>query len=367
MLGSSISYKDGFVGCMRALLVNGRLIDLVELIRKDSYGVSVGCVGKCNSGPCLNNGVCLEYYDSYQCDCTFTPFRGPICATEIGTHLEANNYIRYRIPDLGIVGSSDETIRAQFSTYLKNGLIMQIVGDKKDEKGNYDFISIELNNNGGLKIKLNYGFDLFEFNSPMYVTNGQNHALTLIRDRRGSRLTIQIDEHKPFVYLFEKASDYDLIFDSPRYIYIGRNDSILDTLGFFGCISRLQFNRIFPLKYAFLEEPDPNIFINGTKIRARTCEIEPYTHPLEPVEIPPERDIKIIEMPHRMAKSVDSLQILLYTLVPTGIIIIVALTVLMWKKCCVRKHSYETKEDRTITANEVNLKKSYDSIFQVNF
>ncbi len=345
--------------------MNGRYIDLVELIKKNPYGVSVGCVGKCASAPCLNNGKCLEFFDSYACDCTFTPYRGPICSTEIGTNLEANNYIRYKIPDLGIVGSSDEIIQAQFSTYVKNGLIMQIIGDRRDEKGNFDFLSIELNNNGGVKVKLNYGFDLFEFNSPMYLTNGQNHALTIVRNNRGSRLTITIDEHKPFVFNFDKASDYDLIFDSPRYIYIGRNDSILDTMGFFGCISRLQFNRIFPLKYAFLELPDPNILINGTKIRARTCDIEPYVHPADPLEIPPERDIKIVEVQHKVSnESVDIVRITLIILISGFIIIFLIVTCVVYKKCYDRKHSYITNEERKIFAYEVDLKNSLDSIFQ---
>lgn len=347
--------------------MNGRFIDLIELIKKNSYGVSVGCVGKCDSNPCLNNGKCLEFYDTYGCDCTFTPFRGPICSTEIGTHLEANNYIRYRIPDLGIVGSSDEIIQAQFSTYVKNGIIMQIMGDKKDEKGNFDFFSIELNNNGGVKIKLNYGFDLFEFNSPIYLTNGQNHALKIIRNNRGSTLTITIDEHKPFIFHFDKASDYDLIFDSPRYIYIGRNDSILDTMGFFGCISRLQFNRIFPLKYAFLEEPDPNIFINGTKIRARTCDIEPNTHPAEPIEIPPERNIKIIEIQQKTNSPVDIMSRVTLVIIIGGFILFLLISAfVIYKKIYSQKHSYTTNEDREIFAYEVDLKRSYDSIFQSN-
>lgn len=44
------------------------------------YGISEGCVGKCSSSPCLNNGTCLEGYDSYSCDCRWTSFKGPICA-----------------------------------------------------------------------------------------------------------------------------------------------------------------------------------------------------------------------------------------------------------------------------------------------
>lgn len=43
-------------------------------------GVSPGCIGRCESNPCLNNGTCLEGYDGFKCDCRWTAFKGPICA-----------------------------------------------------------------------------------------------------------------------------------------------------------------------------------------------------------------------------------------------------------------------------------------------
>ena len=42
--GSSVDYTDGYVGCMRALMVNGVMIDLRGMVdsRKVTYGVSAG-------------------------------------------------------------------------------------------------------------------------------------------------------------------------------------------------------------------------------------------------------------------------------------------------------------------------------------
>jgi hypothetical protein len=65
------------------------------------YGISPDCMGKCQSNPCLNGGRCNERWSTYDCDCTFTPFRGPICSTEIGTRLEANTMIKYTFPTEG--------------------------------------------------------------------------------------------------------------------------------------------------------------------------------------------------------------------------------------------------------------------------
>lgn len=80
VIGATIDYRDGFTGCMRALLLNGQLIDLRSYARRGLYGVSTDCVGRCDSSPCLNNGTCYERYDGYTCDCRWSAFKGPICA-----------------------------------------------------------------------------------------------------------------------------------------------------------------------------------------------------------------------------------------------------------------------------------------------
>lgn len=80
VIGATIDYRDGFVGCIRALLLNGQLVDLKSYARRGLYGVSSDCQGRCESSPCLNNGTCHERYDGYTCDCRWSAFKGPICA-----------------------------------------------------------------------------------------------------------------------------------------------------------------------------------------------------------------------------------------------------------------------------------------------
>ena len=79
-VGATLDYQDGFVGCIRALLLNGVLVDLKSYADKKLYGISAGCNGRCESSPCLNNGTCFEKYDGFTCDCRWSAFKGPICA-----------------------------------------------------------------------------------------------------------------------------------------------------------------------------------------------------------------------------------------------------------------------------------------------
>ena len=76
VVGATVDYRDGFVGCMRGLMVNGHHLDMRAAALTGIYGIGIGCTGKCDSDPCLNNGTCHEGYDRYICDCRFTSFKG---------------------------------------------------------------------------------------------------------------------------------------------------------------------------------------------------------------------------------------------------------------------------------------------------
>jgi contactin associated protein-like 2 len=80
-VGAAVDYRQGFVGCMRGVRVNGQMMDMRGmLIRGEvTYGVTEGCVGKCASNPCFNGGTCREGYAGYTCDCSYTPMRGWMC------------------------------------------------------------------------------------------------------------------------------------------------------------------------------------------------------------------------------------------------------------------------------------------------
>ena len=49
----------------------------------------------CTNSPCKNGGVCKEGYDHFDCDCRWTPFKGPICADEIGVNMRTNYMVKY--------------------------------------------------------------------------------------------------------------------------------------------------------------------------------------------------------------------------------------------------------------------------------
>lgn len=62
---------------------------------------------------------------------------------------------------------------------------------------------------------------------------------------------------------FSVKGSADAQFNNIQYLYIGRNESMNE--GFVGCISRVEFDDIYPLKLLFQERGPPNVRSLGSK------------------------------------------------------------------------------------------------------
>ncbi|XP_044728406.1 neurexin-1 isoform X1 [Chrysoperla carnea] len=96
--------KQGFVGCLRDLNINGKPTDLASYAKQqDSGSVRTSCHvhgSQCTSRPCHNGGVCSEGWNRHICDCTATNFTGPTCGKEAATlHFNGSSYFVVRLPN----------------------------------------------------------------------------------------------------------------------------------------------------------------------------------------------------------------------------------------------------------------------------
>lgn len=75
---------NGFVGCIQDVEVNGQFVNLTQYALLEAVsGVNTEmCTpmpNQCDIGNCMNDGVCLEGWNRFFCDCSATGFNGPIC------------------------------------------------------------------------------------------------------------------------------------------------------------------------------------------------------------------------------------------------------------------------------------------------
>lgn len=81
--------RQGFVGCLRDLVLSGKPIDIAAFARQqDSASVKPSChvqQNHCNLNPCQNGGSCTEGWNRPLCDCSGTLYTGPTCGRESAT------------------------------------------------------------------------------------------------------------------------------------------------------------------------------------------------------------------------------------------------------------------------------------------
>ncbi|XP_068605403.1 contactin-associated protein-like 2 [Brachionichthys hirsutus] len=258
------SGQRGFLGCMRALKINGVTFDLEDKA-KVTPGVKAGCQGHCGSygTHCKNGGNCVEQYNGYSCDCSLTAYDGLFCTDDVGGYFETGTLVRYDLlsedPNPLRVGVSidanltQEELVFSFSTSSTPSILVYISSRTQD------YMAVVLRHNGTLQIRYNLGgvtepytIDVEHRN----MANGQPHSVNITRKLRKIRL--QLDHYPVSIYNLPEASDTH--FNLVKSIFLGKVfetgqiDPILieryNTPGFVGCLSRVQFNNIAPLKAA---------------------------------------------------------------------------------------------------------------------
>ncbi|CAJ1082341.1 contactin-associated protein-like 2a isoform X2 [Xyrichtys novacula] len=264
--------QRGFLGCIRALRMNGITLDLEERAEV-TPGVKPGCQGHCTSFGmyCRNGGKCVEKYNGYLCDCTDTAYDGPFCTRDVGGFFEAGTLVKYNFLPEAVAGASrdsrilthhltpqevnltKEEVAFSFSTSNAPAILMYVSSRTQD------YLAVVIRHNGSLQVRYNLGglrepfsIDVDQRN----LANGQPHSINMSRVNRS--ITIQLDHYPPVSYTLPDASDTQ--FNLVKTLFLGKVfetghiDPILieryNTPGFIGCLSRVQFNGVAPLKSA---------------------------------------------------------------------------------------------------------------------
>ncbi|XP_076180729.1 neurexin-4 isoform X1 [Ptiloglossa arizonensis] len=336
VVGATTDYRDGYVGCIRALLLNGQLQDLRSYARQSLYGITEGCTGKCESNPCLNNGTCYERYDGYSCDCRWTAFKGPICADEIGVNMRPSSMIKYDF--MGSWRSTiAEKIRVGFTTTNPKGFLLGLFSNISGE-----YMTIMVSNSGHLRVVLDFGFERQEIIFPhKHFGLGQYHDVRIGRKNSGATLVLQVDNYEPKEFNFNIKTSADAQFNNVQYMYIGRNESM--TEGFAGCISRVEFDDIYPLKLLFQEDGPANVRSFGTPLAEDFCGVEPITHPPDGIETrpPPQLDEEKVRAAYNETDTA-----ILGSVLAIIIIALVIMAVLIGRYMSRHKGEYLTQEDK---------------------
>ncbi|XP_036843602.1 neurexin-2 isoform X5 [Oncorhynchus mykiss] len=252
-----IASRDGYQGCLASVDLNGRLPDLIADALHRVGQVERGCDGPsttCTEDSCYNQGVCLQQWEGFSCDCTMTSYGGSFCSDPGTTYIfgRGGALITYTWPPNDRPSTRADRLAVGFSTQLKEAVLVRV--ESAEGLGDYLELHIE---RGRIGVIFNVGTDDIAIEeSAVAVSDGKYHVVRFTRS--GGNATLQVDS-QPVIERFPTGRQLT-IFNSQAFIKIGGGGGD-KARHFQGQISGLYYNGLQVLKLA--AEGDPNVQAKG--------------------------------------------------------------------------------------------------------
>ncbi|KAM4853341.1 neurexin 3 isoform 5-T5 [Thomomys bottae] len=288
-----VASRDGFQGCLASVDLNGRLPDLINDALHRSGQIERGCEGPsttCQEDSCANQGVCMQQWEGFTCDCSMTSYSGNQCNDPGATYIfgKSGGLILYTWPANDRPSTRSDRLAVGFSTTVKDGILVRI----DSAPGLGDFLQLHIEQ-GKIGVVFNIGtvdISIKEERTP--VNDGKYHVVRFTRN--GGNATLQVDnwpvnEHYP-------TGRQLTIFNTQAQIAIGGKDK---GRLFQGQLSGLYYDGLKVLNMA--AENNPNIKINGS-VRL-VGEVPSILGTTQTTAMPPEMSTTVLETTTTMATT----------------------------------------------------------------
>ncbi|XP_070092464.1 neurexin-1 isoform X24 [Equus przewalskii] len=184
--------KEGFQGCLASVDLNGRLPDLIADALFCNGQIERGCEGPsttCQEDSCSNQGVCLQQWDGFSCDCSMTSFSGPLCNDPGTTYIfsKGGGQITYKWPPNDRPSTRADRLAIGFSTVQKEAVLVRV----DSSSGLGDYLELHIHQ-GKIGVKFNVGTDDIAIEeSNAIINDGKYHVVRFTRS--GGNATLQVD------------------------------------------------------------------------------------------------------------------------------------------------------------------------------
>ncbi|XP_028975730.1 neurexin 1a isoform X15 [Esox lucius] len=193
--------REGFQGCLATVDLNGRLPDLLADALATTGQVERGCEGThththsgpsttCQEDSCSNQGVCLQQWEGFSCDCSMTSFGGPLCNDAGTTYIFGRDggVIVYTWPPNERPSTRADRLALGFSTQQKHATLLRV--DSASGLGDYLQLQID---KGNIRVVFNVGTDDINIEeTAKFVNDGKYHIVRFTRS--GGNATLQLDD-----------------------------------------------------------------------------------------------------------------------------------------------------------------------------
>ncbi|KAA8581410.1 hypothetical protein FQN60_002991, partial [Etheostoma spectabile] len=195
--------REGFQGCLATVDLNGRLPDLLADALATMGQVERGCEAShpttsliagpsttCQEDSCSNQGVCLQQWEGFTCDCSMTSYAGPLCNDAGTTYIFGRDggLVVYTWPPNERPSTRADRLALGFSTQQKHAILLRV--DSASGLGDYLQLQID---KGNIRVVFNVGTDDINIEeSSKFVNDGKYHIIRFTRS--GGNATLQLDD-----------------------------------------------------------------------------------------------------------------------------------------------------------------------------
>ncbi|XP_072295490.1 contactin-associated protein-like 4 [Eucyclogobius newberryi] len=352
-IGGTASRQKGFLGCLRALQLNGETLDLEQRARV-TPGVRAGCPGHCSTygSLCRNQGHCVERDKGFYCQCGASAFTGAFCHQEVSAVFKPSTSVLFSLGDPFELSSasplseeresSGENVSLSFRTSRSPAMLLYVSAYRQH-------VALLINRQEELEV--HYSLDSSREpevwrSSGAEVCDGRLHSVSV--NRSLDSLFIQIDQGPAETFNLTPGADLSGV----ETVVLGKVHDLEDldpelaavaSQGFSGCLSGVRFNSLTPLKTALLTS-DPAVTVRGPLVRsdcASASSANPYaaetTHSLsdQPSSVDPGQPL---------VNTIRSDSALIGGVIAVVIFVTVAALVVMARFVCSRKETYRTQQ-----------------------
>ncbi|XP_011690893.1 PREDICTED: uncharacterized protein LOC105451879 isoform X4 [Wasmannia auropunctata] len=193
-VGKEGALIQGYIGCLRGLMIGKYRIDLPSLAseanHEGSKGVLPNCQMKCDMMPCKNLGICTEDFGRQEssCNCELTSYFGEHCADEKGADFSGESVLQREFELEGEV--NQVKVQLAFSTNELRQRTTALLLVQTDNKRSY-YLLVALTSEGQLIFEEDRdgsaaGVRLSDRN----FLNGARHSVYYVRDNNTAILLI---------------------------------------------------------------------------------------------------------------------------------------------------------------------------------
>eukprot|EP00058_Branchiostoma_floridae_P016174 XP_002601662.1 hypothetical protein BRAFLDRAFT_85745 [Branchiostoma floridae] len=233
--------RPGLLGCIRGLKIGENDVKSLASVAEKTDGVTSGCQGKCDAGPCNHGGLCKEQWTAFTCDCNDTSYTGSTCNEDVGSTFSGNTVIHHHAnPTVNSYNASLAFVSRQA------GVLFHLSSYRSSNA-----VIISLLSTGQLQLLVDHGSEKDTINTNGSFSDGVRHYIRFQGSRDSVAIQVDdLDEMTSTIPAHVMFNEFDVA-QIGGFVKTDTHVHLDHFTNFTGCMAGVEINGLRPLEILF--------------------------------------------------------------------------------------------------------------------